>query len=76
MSLDKLHNTLVQMAEQTLDANDRCDRCSAGALVRVALGTLDKVLFLDFCGHHYARNETELILSGWSPVVDLRPGIR
>ena len=37
--------------EWTLNANDRCDRCSAQAYVKVNGSTGD----LLFCGHHYDK---------------------
>lgn len=53
--------------ETTLRPADRCDRCSAGALVRVAKDGLD----LDFCGHHFRVFEPRL--GGWAVEVDDRP---
>ncbi len=50
--------TPVEVAKTyILDANDRCDSCSAQALVLVKGVQGD----LTFCGHHFARNEASLI---------------
>jgi hypothetical protein len=50
--------TPVEVAKTyILDANDRCDSCSAQALVLVKGVQGD----LTFCGHHFARNEANLI---------------
>ena len=40
----------------TLNATDRCDSCSAQALVLVK-GVSGELMF---CGHHYAKNEKAL----------------
>lgn len=40
-----------KVKEWTLNANDRCDRCSAQAYVKVTGVTGD----LLFCGHHYEK---------------------
>lgn len=56
------------MPGTNLTAADRCDRCSAAALVRVSLGSLDLV----FCGHHYAKNEDALNLAGATVADDIR----
>lgn len=41
----------IQPEEWKLNANDRCDRCSAQAYVMVKGATGD----LLFCGHHYDK---------------------
>ena len=45
-----------EKTEWQLKASDRCDRCSAEALVLVK-GVVGE---LYFCGHHYAANEDAL----------------
>jgi hypothetical protein len=40
---------------------DRCDRCSAGALVRVTLPTGGE---LQFCGHHARKHAAKLLEIG------------
>jgi len=42
--------------EYVLGPSDRCDSCSAEALVKVN-GVAGELLF---CGHHYAKNEKAL----------------
>lgn len=51
-------NTMEQTTEKTyvLNAKDRCDSCGAQALVWVNMLAGD----LQFCGHHYAKNEEAL----------------
>lgn len=44
-----------------LTAHDRCDRCSAAALVRVILNAGGELLF---CGHHGRMHQPELIKKG------------
>lgn len=41
----------IEQKEWTLNANDRCDRCSAQAYVKVKGSTGD----LLFCSHHYDK---------------------
>jgi len=53
-----------------LNAKDRCDRCSAPALVRAVKGSAPG--HLDFCGHHYRRYEEPLAFQGFHVLVDQR----
>lgn len=52
--------------QNELTLKDRCDRCSAAAMVRVSIGELP----LDFCGHHYRKNEAKLSEIGAKVLVD------
>lgn len=52
-----------------LTAMDRCDACTAAALVRV-VRHLDSDLI--FCGHHYNKLQERLTSSGWRVTVDNR----
>ncbi|WP_019145540.1 DUF7455 domain-containing protein [Aeromicrobium massiliense] len=45
------------LAEPTLNATDRCDRCGAQAYVRVTLGSGGELLF---CAHHAREHEDKL----------------
>lgn len=59
---------------RTLTKVDRCDRCTAQALVMVVIpvaGSDD--LDLVFCGHHFTQHEPKLDEAGGSVVVDIRP---
>ncbi|MFY1686313.1 DUF7455 domain-containing protein [Plantactinospora sp. WMMB782] len=48
----------------------KCDgACPAPALVRV---TKDGQV-LDFCGHHYRKNDVDLFAAGWDVLEDVRP---
>jgi hypothetical protein len=60
-------NKEVVEKEYILTAHDRCDQCSAQALVLVK-GVNGE---LTFCGHHYARNEAALIKFAYE-IVDER----
>ena len=53
--------------EYILNATDRCDQCSAQALVLVK-GVTGELMF---CGHHYAKNEPALVKFAYE-VVDER----
>jgi hypothetical protein len=44
-----------------LDKSDRCDRCSAQAMVLVNFPVEGVRLELEFCGHHFRKHESELI---------------
>ena len=44
-------STLEKEKQWALTLSDRCDSCSAAALVRV----IGKSGSLDFCGHHYNK---------------------
>ena len=55
---------------QPLTLLDRCDRCSAAALVR-ATADWGELLF---CGHHFVENEEGLRLSG-ANIYDQRPAL-
>jgi hypothetical protein len=57
----------VETKEYILTAKDRCDQCSAQALVLVK-GVNGE---LTFCGHHYAKNEAALIKFAYE-VIDER----
>lgn len=56
--------------DTTVTRNDRCDMCSAAALVVV---TRPGGKRLDFCGHHFAKHEPLLLEQQWHPSVDRRP---
>jgi len=47
---------LEDKKEYILTLNDRCDQCSAAALV-IVKGVTGELMF---CGHHYAKNESAL----------------
>jgi len=47
---------LEDKKEYILTLNDRCDQCSASALV-IVKGVTGELMF---CGHHYAKNESAL----------------
>ena len=49
-------NDVIERVELT--ANDRCDRCSARAMVRATLKTGE----LFFCGHHARETGYKLVL--------------
>lgn len=51
-----------------MDKFDRCDRCGAQAFVEVTL----EAGVLMFCGHHFAKHEDALVLSGAKLTVDER----
>jgi hypothetical protein len=52
MQTSDVHPSAVkEKPEWILTAQDRCDRCSAQAYVRIKGGTGD----LMFCGHHYDK---------------------
>lgn len=53
------------MADE-LTLKDRCDSCSAAAQVRVMVGELP----LDFCGHHYRKNQEALESKGYNVTID------
>ena len=49
---------MTQTATRTpLTAEDRCDRCGAAAMVRVALAGGTELLF---CSHHFREHEVRL----------------
>jgi hypothetical protein len=52
------------LADRTLTAVDRCDRCGAQAYVRVVLETSGELMF---CAHHARAVETKLrpLASHW-----------
>ena len=57
-----------------------CDRCSANGMVLLrqrdaSLSGQRGVLDLVFCGHHYARNEVELSMAGFTVVTDNRKSL-
>ena len=60
------------MTATTLDApaptaeltrRDRCDRCGAQAFVRATIPAADGMELL-FCGHHFRKNELQLLATG------------
>ena len=57
MTKDTVQSNEQMQKEYILNATDRCDQCSAQALVLVK-GVNGE---LTFCGHHFARNEAALI---------------
>ena len=50
-------------ATAELTRGDRCDRCGARAFVRVTIPAADGMELL-FCGHHFTRNELQLLAAG------------
>lgn len=53
--------TPVEMPVVPLNLQDRCDRCAAQAFVRVFLLNQEgHSTSLQFCGHHFSSNETNL----------------
>jgi hypothetical protein len=52
-----------------LNKFDRCDGCTAEALVQI---TFPSGLDLLFCGHHYAKNEPALAARGATVTADDR----
>lgn len=56
-----------------LVAADRADCCGVQAMVRVHR---EPGMVLDFCGHHYTRNEIDLALAQFGIQVDMRPSLR
>jgi hypothetical protein len=50
--------------EVKLVAGDRCDRCGARAMIRVA--SLASGADVQFCGHHYSRYEVALVQQGFT----------
>jgi hypothetical protein len=55
-------------AVEDLKASDRCDRCSARALVRVSA----KGSVLDFCSHHFEKMQATLLGKGFFVTEDKR----
>lgn len=61
-----------------LTAHDRCEgkECGAQAFVRVMKAMMIKnepsFGYLDFCAHHYVKNEAALDIDGWDVHVDNR----
>lgn len=53
---------------EPLNALDRCDTCSAAALVRVVRQDKDLV----FCGHHSDLHAITLASTGWQVLEDAR----
>lgn len=56
MTVDQEVEEIVPIKEYVLGPANRCDQCSAEALVLVK-GVTGELMF---CGHHYAKNETAL----------------
>ena len=46
-----------------LTRSDRCDRCGAQAFVRATVPAADGLDLL-FCGHHFSKNELQLLAGG------------
>jgi hypothetical protein len=58
-----------------MNAQDRCDRCGAQALVSVS-NTPNHVPFLWFCGHHFGLYWPQLMIQGWEVIEDTREALR
>lgn len=54
--MNMIEEEVVEKKEYVLKATDRCDQCSAEALVLVK-GVSGELMF---CGHHYVKNENAL----------------
>lgn len=54
---------------RSLTALDRCDRCSARAVVETVMVNGGSLLW---CGHHYGNSEAALLNSGATVVIDER----
>lgn len=50
-------NAMIETTEPLLTRADRCDACSAGAMVRVRTENLGVFLF---CGSHYDRSKDKI----------------
>lgn len=57
--------TIPENSYRTLNAIDRCDRCSVQAFVRAVKVIEDREHELLFCGHHYQEMEPKLIAQGF-----------
>jgi hypothetical protein len=64
-----MKSSLDNRPARTLTVADRCDRCSARALVETALQQGGSLLW---CGHHFALFEDALNASGATILVDER----
>ena len=62
--------TQVEQRTIELTAIDRCDRCSARAVVVTVMPNGGTLLW---CAHHYGRNEVALIAGAAVVVCDERP---
>jgi len=62
---------LEQRSSFELTAADRCDRCSARAVVVTVLQNGGTLLW---CAHHYGRNELALTAGAAVVMRDERPG--
>lgn len=60
----------AQRGSFALTASDRCDRCSARAVVATVMQSGGTLLW---CGHHYGLNETALRAGSAVVVRDERP---
>lgn len=67
-------STEVAVHVETLKMVDRCDSgdCNAQALVRMTLAFSG----IDFCGHHFAKNEAALTKAGFTVAQDVRHTMR
>lgn len=54
----------------SMNKSARCDRCGAQAFVMASFTSLN--LPLMFCGHHFAKHEDAIVLSGGNIVADER----
>jgi len=57
MIVDQEVEEVIPVKEYVLSPVNRCDQCSAEALVLVK-GVTGELMF---CGHHYAKNEVALV---------------
>ncbi len=64
-----MKTSLDKMPARTLTAADRCDRCSARALVETALPRCGSLLW---CAYHFGRFENGLNAVGATILVDER----
>ena len=56
------HDLACTSARVALTASDRCDACTAAALVRAHQGPGKQLLL---CGHHFNAHEASLLAGGW-----------
>lgn len=63
-------SVLSPVVSVPLTKQDRCDRCSAQAALRVTFDAGELV----FCGHHFNRHQQPLSLLTGFVVDDQRPG--
>jgi hypothetical protein len=63
-------SALDKKTARTLNAADRCDRCSAAAVVETVMRQGGSLLW---CGHHFGFFEAGLAAFGATILVDERP---